>query len=178
MSTRPWMYLDLPRAACSPHCPHAPPPPPVLNFHHDHSGSMLFCRNIPPNTCPPVRSRQVQDPLPGAAATQQCAGKFFFVTAGKCKDSHDRLEKTSARWTVDAAIAPPLSCSERPGQFDSGLVERRGVGLGGLRRWQGWTGYLLPTKATARLTDSLPSSHKRKKSVSPPWRDRMLWEHH
>lgn len=176
MSTRPWMYF--PRAACNPHCPRTPPPP-VLNFHRNHSCSMLFCRNIPPNTCPPVRSRQVQDPLPGAAATQQCGSKFSSLwcwESAKTPMTGWKKHRQDELWTRQSLLRC-LAPSAR-GSLIRGWWNVEESGWGGLRRWQGWTGYLLPTKATARLTDSLPSSHKGKKSVSPPSRDRMLWEHH
>lgn len=77
---------------------------------------------------PFVRSRLVK-PLLG------CGGETMWpwvssLMPGKCKGSRDRLDKTSVRRTVNTeAPAPPLTCSERPGRFGPGLVDRRHCGL-------------------------------------------------
>lgn len=143
----------------------------VWNFYDRCScRSVFFCKKHRPahlpHVAPFVRSRLVKLLLGYGGETMW--PWVSSLTPGKCKGSRDRLEKTSVRRTVNTeASAPPLTCSERPGHFGPGLVERRHCGL--QRRWQAWTGYLLPTKATARLTRSIPPSRTEKNSVSPPW---------
>lgn len=86
-------------------------------------------KNIPPHTCrtPPFGEVMPGQTLSWAAATMW--QRLSSLTLGKCKDSRDRLKKTSARRTVNAeALAPPLAGSQRPGRFGPGLVERRDCG--------------------------------------------------
>lgn len=96
--------------------------------------SFLPRRVPPPKTSrrTPAARRPFGEVMPGQTLSWAAATMWQRVsslTPGKCKDCRDRLKKTSARRTVNAeALAPPLACSQRPGRFGPGLVERRDCG--------------------------------------------------
>lgn len=82
-------------------------------------------------TCLPEKLDEVE-PSPGARENNVLAS--FLSKAKKCKDFCDRLEKTSARWTVNAAIVLRYLAPGAPGQFELELVEQGGKRIVGCRR--------------------------------------------
>lgn len=83
--------------------------------------------------------------LSWASRKQQCCSKFS-SNAGKVQRLPWQAGKNIGKMNCEHGNCSSLSCSKRPGQLELGLVEHGGGGDCGLHwRWQGWTGYLLPT---------------------------------
>lgn len=120
----------------------------------------MLCCNTFIRTPVPLRGHVRSNPLLGLENNNSVAASFL-LTLGKCKDSHDRLEKTLARWTVNTAIvlrclAPSAQGSLNWGWWNMG-GERIVVCTGGdkvgrviccqLKRQQGsWTSCFLKKK--------------------------------
>lgn len=141
MIERPAVYSYLSHA-CDPYRPCVRG---ILKFNNNRSYSMLCCNTFI-RTPVPLRGHVRSNPLLGLENNNSVAASFL-LTLGKCKDSHDRLEKTLARWTVNTAIVLRCFAPSAQGILNWGWWNTGGGGEDcGLHwRWQGWTGYLLPT---------------------------------
>lgn len=116
----------------------------------------MLCWNTFIRTPVPLRGHTRSNPL---RWENNNVAASFLLTLGKCKDSHDRLEKTSARWTVNTAIVLRCLASSAHGSLNwgwwnmggrGGVVVRTGGDEVGrviccqLKRQQGsWTSFFL-----------------------------------